>query len=82
MATLAPPDAEAAPAASHSDAWRRLRRDRASLAGAACLAALVLIAIFAPLVAPQDPIRVAMRDRLQTPAASTGSAPISSAATS
>jgi ABC-type dipeptide/oligopeptide/nickel transport system permease subunit len=67
MATLAPPDAEAAPAASHSDAWRRLRRDGASLAGAGCLAALVLIAIFAPLVAPQDPIRVAMRERLQTP---------------
>src|ERR1700738_2470377 len=57
----------AAPAPTGSDAWRRLRRDGASLAGAGCLATLVLIAVFAPSVAPQDPIRVAMRERRQTP---------------
>src|ERR1700687_1334188 len=57
----------AIPAPTGSDAWRRLRRDGASLAGAACLATLVLIAVFAPVVAPPDPIRVAMREPLQTP---------------
>lgn len=61
--------ASALPPASQADAWRRLRRDRASVAGAACLAALILVAVFASTVAPYDPIKVAMRERLQRPSA-------------
>ena len=59
----------ALPPPSRADAWRRLRRDRASVAGAGCLAALILVAVFAPAVAPYDPIKVAMRERLQRPSA-------------
>ncbi len=36
-------------------AWRRLRRNRAALLGAAIVIVLVLAAIFAPLLAPHDP---------------------------
>jgi ABC-type dipeptide/oligopeptide/nickel transport system permease subunit len=39
------------------------------VAGAVCLAALVLIAVCAPAIAPYDPIKVAMRERLQRPSA-------------
>jgi len=35
--------------------WRRFRRDRMALAGAAIVCALVLVAVFAPLIAPYDP---------------------------
>lgn len=35
--------------------WHRLRRDRATMGVGAVLLAIVLLAIFAPLVAPQDP---------------------------
>jgi peptide/nickel transport system permease protein len=51
------------------DAWRRLRRDRAAMLGAACLLVLVLGAVAAPLVAPYEPTKVTMRERLQTPTA-------------
>ena len=51
------------------DAWRRLRRDRAAMLGAACLLLLVLGAVAAPLVAPYEPTKVTMRERLQTPSA-------------
>ncbi|HYB44785.1 MAG TPA: ABC transporter permease [Candidatus Methylomirabilis sp.] len=60
------------PAASgppRADAWRRLRRDGTSMAGAGCLLALVLVACLAPVLAPYDPIKVAMRERLQGPSA-------------
>lgn len=36
-------------------AWRRLRRDRAAMVGAALVIAIVLVALFAPLLAPHDP---------------------------
>ena len=36
--------------------WRRLRRDRAAMAGALLVALLMLVAIFAPLLSPHDPI--------------------------
>jgi peptide/nickel transport system permease protein len=38
-----------------SEAWRRLRRDRAALVGFALIGTFVFIAIFAPLLAPYDP---------------------------
>ena len=36
-------------------AWRRLRQDRVAMAGMALAALIVLIALFAPLLAPHDP---------------------------
>jgi glutathione transport system permease protein len=38
------------------DAWRRLRRNRAAMTGAAVLLILVTVAITAPLIAPYEPV--------------------------
>src|SRR5512142_1389124 len=38
------------------NAWRRLRRHRSARIGMAILAFLVLLAIFAPVLAPYDPL--------------------------
>jgi peptide/nickel transport system permease protein len=38
-----------------SDAWRRLCRDRAAVAGAAICLALIISAVLAPWIAPHDP---------------------------
>src|SRR5512138_3984912 len=35
--------------------WRRLRRDRVAMFGAVLVGLLILVAIFAPLLAPHDP---------------------------
>jgi peptide/nickel transport system permease protein len=35
--------------------WRRLKRDRAAMFGAALVALLIVVALFAPLLAPHDP---------------------------
>ena len=39
------------------DAWRRLRRNKASMVGLTYLAFLFLVAIFAPLIAPHNPVK-------------------------
>jgi ABC-type dipeptide/oligopeptide/nickel transport system permease subunit len=57
------------PSGTAHDVWRRLRRDRAAMTGAACTLLLVLIAVLAPLLAPYDPAKIALRERLQTPSA-------------
>jgi glutathione transport system permease protein len=44
--------AERAPSSLWRDAWRRLRRNRAAMAGTAVVLVLVLVAISAPLIAP------------------------------
>jgi peptide/nickel transport system permease protein len=46
---------------------RRLRRDPITLACGAILLALVLMAIFAPWIAPADPARTSMAHRLRPP---------------
>ncbi len=38
-----------------SDAWRRLKRDRAAIVGAVICVILIVLAIFAPWIAPYDP---------------------------
>src|SRR5919198_792576 len=35
--------------------WRRLRRDRVAMFGAVLVGLLILVALFAPLLAPHDP---------------------------
>lgn len=40
-----------------SNAWRRLRRNKMAMAGIAVLIILLLVAIFAPLLAPHNPIQ-------------------------
>jgi peptide/nickel transport system permease protein len=57
------------PAASGhwGQAWRRLRRDRAALAGGVVIVALILCAIFAPWIAPYDYTAQNMANRYAPP---------------
>jgi peptide/nickel transport system permease protein len=50
-----------------ADAWRRLRRNPGALAGMALVAAFVVIAVFAPLIAPYDPRAQALGPDLANP---------------
>jgi peptide/nickel transport system permease protein len=47
-----------------SDAWKRLRRNPGALVGFALVALFVFVAVFAPLIAPEDP-RVGDLSRLE-----------------
>lgn len=49
------------------DATRRLRRNRSAMLGLGIVVFLVLVAIFAPLIAPHDPLAQSLEDRLQAP---------------
>ena len=49
------------------DAWRRMRRNRFAVVGMAILAILILVAVFAPWVAPHDPNAYNYRNALQPP---------------
>ena len=57
------------PAASGhwGQAWRRLRRDRAALAGGVVIIALILCAVFAPWIAPYDYTAQNMANRYAPP---------------
>ena len=50
-----------------SDAWRRLRRNKAAVAGLIYLGVMVLVAIFGPLVAPHDPNEIPFDAFANTP---------------
>jgi peptide/nickel transport system permease protein/oligopeptide transport system permease protein len=47
-----------------ADAWRRLRRNRLAMAGLVYIVILVLVAIFAPALAPADPYKQELLSRL------------------
>jgi peptide/nickel transport system permease protein len=40
-----------------NEVWRRLRRDKFAVAGLVVIAALVIVAVFAPWIAPNDPTK-------------------------
>ncbi len=50
-----------------ADLWRRLRRNRAAMAGAGIVAAFVLLAVLAPALVPFNPLQGDLNDRLQPP---------------
>ena len=50
-----------------SDAWRRLRRNRAAVAGLVFIGLMSLIAILAPLLAPHDPNTIQATARINSP---------------
>jgi peptide/nickel transport system permease protein len=50
-----------------ADLWRRLRRNRAAIVGAAIVALFVFVAGLAPLLIPFNPIQGNLGDRLQPP---------------
>jgi peptide/nickel transport system permease protein len=49
------------------DAWRRLRRDRAAMAGLLIVALLVVVAVIAPAVTPYPPNDQSFRIKLEAP---------------
>lgn len=49
------------------DAWGRLLRNRAAVAGALVILLYVLVAIFAPLLAPKNPVEQTPRNSLRPP---------------
>jgi peptide/nickel transport system permease protein len=66
VAALAAPGAE--PAEASRGTWRRLLRLRWGVGAAAVLLVIVAITIFAPWIAPHDPLAVDIRHRLSPPA--------------
>ena len=50
-----------------TDAWRRLRRNRAALSGLVLVGFLTVLAVLAPIVAPSDPIAQDLDARLLPP---------------
>jgi peptide/nickel transport system permease protein len=50
--------------------WRRLRRNRVTLAGFAIIAVVVICALFAPLIAPYPPLQGNAAETLQPPSLS------------
>src|SRR5918998_998470 len=44
-----------------ADAWRRLRRNRMAMVGLVYLGFLTIVAIFAPLLAPHNPVQTDVR---------------------
>jgi peptide/nickel transport system permease protein len=65
--SLAQPTARRVAAGFYSDAWRRLRRNRAAMAGLAIVVLFAGLAAFAPLAAPDDPIAQDLDARLLPP---------------
>jgi oligopeptide transport system permease protein len=61
-------DLNATPARSlWYDAWRRLRRNKAAMAGIVIVILYILIAIFAPLIAPRDPVEQVANNSMRPP---------------
>jgi peptide/nickel transport system permease protein len=58
-------------AIEHEGPWRqslrRLMLNRAAVIGTAVLLLLIVIAVFAPVLAPYDPLKTSLRERLQPP---------------
>ena len=48
------------------EVWRRLRRNKAAVLGMSVIVVLVVVAIFAPMLAPYDPNKIDMKVRLQS----------------
>ena len=65
QASPAPPDIKLV--SQRQRAWRSFRRNKSAVVGLALVVLLVLIAIFAPLLAPHDPIEQSTINRLAPP---------------
>jgi ABC-type dipeptide/oligopeptide/nickel transport system permease subunit len=70
---MGPPEVDDTPAPGRSmahDARQRLLRSKSALVGGSILAAIVLSALFAPLISPYDPIKTSQRTSLEAPSRS------------
>jgi peptide/nickel transport system permease protein len=52
-----------------AELWRRLRKNRAAVIGAGIVGVFVVLAIFAPVLVPYDPVQGSLGDRLLSPSA-------------
>ncbi|MFN2362904.1 MAG: nickel transporter permease [Halarsenatibacteraceae bacterium] len=50
-----------------SEAWRRLKTNKSAMFGLTIVIILIITAIFAPLIAPYDPVKPNIVDRMQGP---------------
>jgi len=50
-----------------SDAWRRIRRNKAAMAGLIIIVVLTLASVFAPWVTPYDPVKADFKHLRETP---------------
>ena len=66
---MSAPSPAAPVATTRNDVWRRFRRNRLGVVGAVIVAMLVLMAIFAPFLAPADPATQDLRSRRAPPSA-------------
>lgn len=69
MSTLSPPAPSAAPTAPPDSLWRALLSNRVAWIGVALLLIMVLAAVFAPWLAPHDPLQQNIAYRLDPPSA-------------
>lgn len=67
MSDIAQTDIPAVASVEPSRFWRRVRRHKGLLIGSAIFAAIVLIALLAPLIAPHDPYAQDLNNRLVPP---------------
>ncbi|MFN2323421.1 MAG: ABC transporter permease [Trueperaceae bacterium] len=66
---MSTPSAATPTAKPRNDVWRRFRRNRLGVVGAVIVATLVLMATFAPFLAPADPATQDLRSRRAPPSA-------------
>ncbi len=67
IAHIAPPPKKVVQRSLWQNAWRSLRRNPLAIAGFALLGFVIAMAIFAPWVAPHDPLEVKLEDKLLPP---------------
>jgi len=52
------------------EVWRRLKQNKMAMVGLGVLVLLVFCAVFAPFIAPYDPVQMDIRHRLESPSSS------------
>lgn len=57
--------------------WIKFTENKLAMIGLSIVIGLILVTIFAPLLAPYDPLAADLANRIQPPGPITGSAPIS-----
>ncbi|UCH24787.1 MAG: ABC transporter permease [Trueperaceae bacterium] len=58
---------QALPSSRSADVWRRFRRNRLAMVGLVIVLLLAVTALFAPLLAPKDPVEQSLRNRRDPP---------------
>ena len=65
--TLQPPQAEEIPRGPLAEALLRLRKNKIAVAGLIIICVFLIMALFAPFIAPHDPLEQSLYDKLKPP---------------